>query len=149
MPSCKWNAYRYLNIISRDSGETTCAAKNKFGKRCRWDISPRRVDKLRFILNDMETKRPNDTTDVLHKLALLSICEEQHWKDYQKVLEVICEWEAAIVEAEEEYKKHESLRIRNRLLESQFQQEVVARKDASEYLSKSQTHFTKKGLVDA
>ncbi|KAH8656699.1 hypothetical protein BGZ60DRAFT_532280 [Tricladium varicosporioides] len=120
MAPIKWDAYRSLNITSRDSGGTTCVGENKYGKRCRWDISDSKFSQICSILDEFETQPPTNAISSLERLAQLSLCEKYHqWQAFNK----INKWEVAIQEATQFYESGKRLKEKNQELKEMLQKE--------------------------
>lgn len=102
-----WNAYRYLNIIDRDSHNASCVGSNIRGQRCRWQIPNENIPQIQNILDNFETEAPVKAKSTLRRLARLSLCEENH--QYQAP-DIIEGWKVAIREATHDYKRITTLR---------------------------------------
>lgn len=126
MAPIKWDAYRTLNITSRNSGGTTCVGKTQFGKRCRWDIPEREFYQICSILDKFETKAPAKAMSSLETLAQLSLCKQYH---KHQVSEKVDEWEIAIHEASKFYKSGKCLEDKNRELEEMLKEEISEREE--------------------
>jgi peptidoglycan hydrolase CwlO-like protein len=124
-----WNAYRFLNITTRDSNAMTCVAQTQFkGTRCRWSITDDRFFEIHALLNEMESRPPSEISLFLPRLAQLSLCYEVHQK-WEKIRAAEAEWRAAINEAIVEYNNVEELKARNRELTVQLEVEMDARRN--------------------
>jgi chromosome segregation ATPase len=126
MAPIKWDAYRSLNITSRDSGGTTCVGNNRYGKRCRWDIPGKKYSQICFILDEFETKAPAKAISSLDRLAQLSLCEEYH---QDQAFEKIDEWEVAIQEATKFYESGTGMKEKNRELKEKLKEERLEREE--------------------
>jgi chromosome segregation ATPase len=126
MAPMKWDAYRSLNITSRDSDGMTCVGNNRYGKRCRWDIPDRKFSLICSILDEFETKAPAKAISLLQRLAQLSLCEEYH---QGQAFEKIDEWKVAIQEATQFYESGKGLKEKNRELEEKLKDERSEREE--------------------
>jgi hypothetical protein len=99
-----WYPYRFLNITARDSYGMHCVghtARHQ-GSRCRWDIPTESFNRIRSILDEMETKPPSDAYILLQRLAWLGLCEQYHQNQANRM---VLEWSQAIDDAAKEYGK--------------------------------------------
>jgi chromosome segregation ATPase len=129
MATLKWDAYRYLNITSRDSHGTSCAGYTKYGQRCRWDISAKNFSRICSILDDFETKAPAKAVSSLGRLAQLSLCEKYHQSQASKK---VGEWKVAIQEATKFYERSKALKKKNRELNEMLTEERSEREELEE-----------------
>jgi chromosome segregation ATPase len=120
MAPIKWDAYRSLNITTRDSGGTTCVGNTRYGKRCRWDIPDKKFSQICAMLDEFETKAPANAISSLERLAHLSLCEGYH---QHKAAEKMEEWELAIQEATQFYESGKRLKEKNRELKEKLKEE--------------------------
>ncbi|RDL32603.1 uncharacterized protein BP5553_09059 [Venustampulla echinocandica] len=129
MAARKWDAYKSLNITGRDSCGMTCVGMNRFGKRCRWDISAASYDKIRVMFDAMEGRPPKEATKSLKELAVLSLCLDFHQNQANKVVD---QWQSAVKEAAAGYENRMGLKTKIQVLE-----ENLGKKEAnSEELQK-------------
>jgi hypothetical protein len=118
----KWDAFKGLNITSRDSDGMTCVGTNRYGQRCRWDISSASFNKIRDLLNALEAQPPNEALDSLYGLAGLCLCQNFH---QDQAYQMVDKWETAIMEAAEEFKKRMGLKKKVCVLEERLEKEKV------------------------
>ncbi|KAH6666036.1 hypothetical protein B0J14DRAFT_205598 [Halenospora varia] len=126
MAPIKWDAYRSLNITSRDSGGMTCVGDTRYGKRCRWDIPDKKFSQICSILDEFETKAPAKAISSLERLAQLSLCEKYH---QGQAFDKIDEWEVAIQEATQFYESGKGLKEKNRELKEMLKEERSEREE--------------------
>jgi chromosome segregation ATPase len=126
MAPIQWDAYRTLNIASRDSNSMTCVGNNRFGKRCHWDIPNKKFSQICSILDEFETKAPAKAIKSLERLAQLSLCEQFH---QGQVFEKIDEWEVAIQDATQFYESGKGLKDKNRELKEMLKEERSQREE--------------------
>jgi chromosome segregation ATPase len=108
--------------MNRDSDGMTCVGMNKYGKRCRWDISGTSYDRIRALLDAMERRPPNESIQSLRELAGLSLCQDYHQDQASKM---VSQWRTAIIEAAVEYENVQELKRRIRSLEESLATEEV------------------------
>jgi chromosome segregation ATPase len=126
MAPIQWDAYRSLNITSRDSSSMTCVGNNIYGKRCRWDIPNKKFSQICSILDEFETKAPAKAVKSLERLAQLSLCEKYH---QGQAFEKIDEWEVAIRDAAQFYESGRGLKDKNRELKEMLKEERLQREE--------------------
>ncbi|KAE9363810.1 hypothetical protein N431DRAFT_431995 [Stipitochalara longipes BDJ] len=126
MAPITWDAYRTLNITSRDSHGMSCVGDNRFGQRCRWDIPGKKFSQICSILDGFETEAPAKAVPALRHLAELSLCEQFH---QNQVLQKREEWKIAIQEATKFYENGKDLKEKNRELKRMLKEEREERED--------------------
>ncbi|KAH7361080.1 hypothetical protein BKA65DRAFT_547774 [Rhexocercosporidium sp. MPI-PUGE-AT-0058] len=115
-----WDAYRTLNITNPTTKGLVCVGTTLHKKRCRWDIPEAREDRVRSILNEMETKAPRKAIPLLQHLAKLTLCVESHRDQVGSVVE---KWTAAIEVAERIYARRRMLIEKNKDLKERLEEE--------------------------
>ena len=122
-----WNAYEILSITDRGSYDMFCVGHSvtKGNARCRYHISGENFAKVLLILDEMETKPPNEASELLPRLARLSLCEEYHREQKH---EVLVKWKGTIEDVLKLYEKCESLKRRNQRLSTELAKESEERK---------------------
>jgi hypothetical protein len=118
----KWDAFKGLNITSRDSDGMTCVGMNRYSQRCRWDISRDSFYKIRDLLDALEARPPNGALESLDELAGLCLCQNFHQGQADKV---VYQWGSAIMEAAEEFKKRVGLKKKVGVLEGRLEKQKV------------------------
>jgi hypothetical protein len=118
----KWDAFKGLNITSRDSDGMTCVGMNRYGQRCRWDISRASFNNICDLLNELEAQPLNEALDSLYGLAGLCLCQNFH---QDQAYAMVDQWETAVMEAAEEFKKRMGLKKKVCVLEERLEKEKV------------------------
>jgi chromosome segregation ATPase len=107
-----WDPYRILNITARDSNMMHCVGHvdRHDGARCRWRIPSNNFAEVCSILDKMAVTPPDEVTDkILSRLARLSLCEDYHQNQKNRILD---EWDEKVDAATKVYKRLEKLKTR-------------------------------------
>ena len=73
-----WDSCKTLNITARDSDDMFCVGLSvkKGNSRCRITITGEEYNEVCSILDEPETKPPNEVSELLPRLARLSLCDK-------------------------------------------------------------------------